>query len=407
MVNPSDDGSKPKGFAGLNSLVSDVEIDVPASTSPQATTVATNAEATSDVESGSTNGQQDAPTSPAEEPPRSEGPSSSGSGARWAVGLALGIGAILLLANIDHKNGTSSDAPSSAPVVSAPSQDVWQNSRPESLVEEMPPVGQNLVLSVPQVRWCVYEKARMEMMKELATDDEEITAFNTYVSRYNARCAQFRYRQGVLATIEGELGQQGRRLQSEGAERILALRSSPKVPEKQDTASAQLRSPQPEAAPPPAKELPGASANPSAAAPATPMSSHEPSGDIEFVRSDFGLFSRPDSGKPAFEVSRRIPLQEGQGYGWFVELKTTKPKIKWREEMVVPSPPATWGIQKSTAQHTISDDRRTLTTEREVVPNRGIIHNVWAVAAGDPKGPHVVRVYVEGKLVRTFEFETE
>lgn len=407
MATPPDDGSNPKGFAGLNSLVSDVEIDLSASTGPQASTVATRAEATSDVESGSTSGQQDVPTSPAEELPRSEGSSSSGSGTRWAVGLALGIGAILLLANIDHKNGTSSDSPSPAPVVSAPSQDVWQNSGLESLVEEMPPVGQNLVLSVPQVRWCVFEKARMEMMKELATDDEEITAFNTYVSRYNARCAQFRYRQGILATIEGELGQQGRRLQSEGAERILALRSSPKVPEKQDTASAQLRLPQPDAPSPPAKELPGASANTSAAAPATPMSSREPSGDIEVVRSDFGLFSRPDSGKPAFEASRRVPLQEGQGYGWFVELKTTKPKIKWREEMVVPSPPATWGIQNSTAQHTISDDRRTLTTEREVVPNRGIIHNVWAVAAGDPKGPHVVRVYVEGKLVRTFEFETE
>lgn len=407
MATPPDDGSKPTGFAGLNSLVSDVEIDLPASTSPQASTVASKTESTSDVESASISGHQDAPTSPAEELPRSEGPSSSGSGARWAVGLALGIGAILLLANIDHKNGTSSDSPSPAPVVSAPIQDVLQNSGLESLVEEMPPVGQNLVLSVPQVRWCVYEKARMEMMKELATDDEQITAFNTHVSRYNARCAQFRYRQGILATIEGELRQQGRRLQSEGAERILALRSSLKVPEKQDTASAQLRLPQPDAASQPAKELPGVSANPGAVAPPAPASSREPIGDIEVVRSDFGLFSRPDSGKPAFEASRRVPLQEGQGYGWFVELKTTKPKIKWREEMVVPSPPATWGIQNSTAQHTISADRRTLTTEREVVPNRGIIHNVWGVAAGDPKGAHVVRVYVEGKLVRTFEFETE
>ena len=64
-------------------------------------------------------------------------------------------------------------------------------------------------------------------------------------------------------------------------------------------------------------------------------------------------------------------------------------------------------MQGSTAQHSVSDDGRTLTTEREVVPNRGIVHNMWAVAAGDPKGPHVVRVYIEGKLIRTFEFETE
>ena len=407
MATPPDDGSKPTGFAGLNSLVSDVESDLPAPTNHQASTVATNADATSGVESGKASGHQDVPISSTDEPPRSEGSSSSSSGARWAVGLALGIGAILLLANIDNKNSAPSSSPSPAPVVSAPSQDVSQNSGLESLVEEMPPVGQNLVLSVPQVRWCVYEKARMEMMKELATEGQEITAFNTYVSRYNARCAQFRYKQGILAAIEGELSQQGRRLQSEGAERILALRSSPGIPEKHDAASAQLRQPQPDAASQLTKELPGASANSGAVAPPSPASSSEPISDIEVVRSDFGLFSRPDSGKPAFEASRRVPLQEGQGYGWFVELKTTKPKIKWREEMVVPSPPATWGIQNSTAQHTISDDRRTLTTEREVVPNRGIIHNVWGVAAGDPKGHHVVRVYVEGKLVRTFEFETE
>lgn len=32
---------------------------------------------------------------------------------------------------------------------------------------------------------------------------------------------------------------------------------------------------------------------------------------------------------------------------------------------------------------------------------------MWSVAPGDPKGPHVVWVYIEGKLVRTFESETE
>jgi hypothetical protein len=247
----------------------------------------------------------------------------------------------------------------------------------------------------------------MEMMKDLATEEDEITAINTYVSRYNARCAKFRYRQGMLAAIEGELGQQGRRLQAEGAERILSLRSSPRVPEIKESASDRRQPPQQDAASEFEKDAPAPFAKPDALAPPTAAIDTDSVSDIEVVRSDFGLFSRPDSGKPPFQASRRVPLQEGQGYGWYIELKTTKPKIKWREEMVVPSPPATWGIQNSTAQHSISDDRRTLTTEREVVPNRGLIYNVWGVAAGDPKGPHVVRVYVEGKLVRTFEFETE
>lgn len=407
MASSPDDGSKPTGFAGLNSLVSDVDSDLPASTDHQGTPKDTNARADSDTEGERLNGTQVSSTSSAEEQRRSVGPSSNGVGARWAIGLALGVGIILVLANIDNKSSSPSYPRSPAPYPEAPRQEIAQDQALASLSEEMPPEGQNLVLNAPQVRWCVYEKARMEMMKELATDDREISAFNTFVARYNARCAAFRYRQGTLAAIEGELSQQGRKLQSEGAERILSLRSSPGIPDKQDSASRQLLAPQPDAAPPLAREMPGASTNSASVLPPAPTNNNESISDVEIVRSDFGLFNRPDSGKPAFESSRRVPLKEDQGYGWFVELKTTRPKIKWREEMVVPSPPATWGIQNSTAQHTISDDRRTLTTEREVAPNRGIIHNVWGVAAGDPKGSHVVRVYVEGKLVRTFEFETE
>lgn len=407
MATSPDEGSKPTGFAGLNSLVSDVKIDLPASIDHRATPVDTNASADSNPEGERTTGTQAPSTASTEEQPRSVGPSSNGGGVRWAIGLALGVGIILVLANIDNKSSSPSYPRSPAPYPEAPNQEIAQGQELASLSEEMPPEGQNLVLNAPQVRWCVYEKARLEMMKELATDDKEISAFNTFVSRYNARCAAFRYRQGTLAAIEGELSQQGRKLQSEGAERILSLRSSPEIPDKQDFSSRKLLAPQQDAAPPLAREVPGASTNSASVLPPAATSNNESISDIEIVRSDFGLFNRPDSGKPAFEASRRVPLKEDQGYGWFVELKTTRPKIKWREEMVVPSPPATWGIQNSTAQHTISDDRRTLTTEREVAPNRGIIHNVWGVAAGDPKGSHVVRVYVEGKLVRTFEFETE
>lgn len=130
--------------------------------------------------------------------------------------------------------------------------------------------------------------------------------------------------------------------------------------------------------------------------------------DVEIVRSDFGLFGSIPSGDPAFQASRRVPLNEGQGYGWFIELKTSKPKIKWREEFVMPVPPATMEAQGSTVKYSLSEDGLTVTTEQEeVVPDSGLIYNVWGVAAGDPKGHHIIRVYVEDKLVRTFEFETE
>jgi hypothetical protein len=44
-------------------------------------------------------------------------------------------------------------------------------------------------------------------------------------------------------------------------------------------------------------------------------------------------------------------------------------------------------------------------TEREVAPDQGLIFNTWSVAAGDPAGKYVIRVFVEGALAKTFEFE--
>lgn len=412
MTTPQDDGSKPTGFAGLDSLVSNVESDVAKPSSAPTH----DAQPEEDKRALPEREGKAVLTPPSQEPSRTEGAATSGAGGRWAVAVIAGVGAIILFANIDRKSDVPAYSPADAPVASAPSQSISPSAGPSSSVEEMPPVGEDLVLNGPQIRWCVFEKARLETMKDLMSADQEVSAFNTYVGKYNERCARFQYGQEVLDGIEQELNQEGRRLQSEGAERILSLRSSPRVPETRKSATEQTqRAPRQETASEFTKDepgkaaaiLPAPSAKPVVVAPPIAATERDSLSDIEIVRSDFGLFSPPNSGKPSFQVSRRVPLQEGQGYGWYVELKTTKPRIKWREELVVPTPPATWGIQGSTAQHSISDDRRTLTTEREVAPNRGLIYNMWAVAAGDPKGPHIVRVYVEEKLVRTFEFETE
>jgi len=86
--------------------------------------------------------------------------------------------------------------------------------------EEMPLVGENQVLNEPQVRWCVFEKARIEMMRFMLTTDQEVVGtFNTYATRHNKRCNRFQYQQGILAIIERELLFAGKRLQSEGAKR--------------------------------------------------------------------------------------------------------------------------------------------------------------------------------------------
>ena len=107
-------------------------------------------------------------------------------------------------------------------------------------------------------------------------------------------------------------------------------------------------------------------------------SERESISDVEIVRSDFGLFGSIPSGDPAFQASRRVPLKEGQLYGWFIKLKTSKPKIKWREEIVFPDSPATMEAQGSTVKYLLSEDELTVTIEQEeVVPDSGLISSRW------------------------------
>ena len=35
----------------------------------------------------------------------------------------------------------------------------------------------------------------------------------------------------------------------------------------------------------------------------------------------------------------------------------------------------------------------------------GMIQHAWSVANGDPAGDYEIRLFIEGKLVRTFKFE--
>ena len=103
--------------------------------------------------------------------------------------------------------------------------------------EEMPPVGINQALNDPQVRWCIFEEARLEMMKMMAmTDDERADLkeetdikeyaeragiLKKYTAKYDERCTGFNTKQGNLDRIEQELLFEGKSLQAEGAGRMM------------------------------------------------------------------------------------------------------------------------------------------------------------------------------------------
>lgn len=88
----------------------------------------------------------------------------------------------------------------------------------ESYAEEIPPIGTGLLLNRAQITYCRAEKIRIEAMK-LAVDNYDagqVDTFNTRVHDYNNRCGDFRYKKGVLESVEATVEANRFQLEEEG-----------------------------------------------------------------------------------------------------------------------------------------------------------------------------------------------
>jgi hypothetical protein len=104
---------------------------------------------------------------------------------------------------------TTQPAPStSPPPVPAP---------PAAALEEMPAIGYDRVLSKNEVRYCVFQGERLDLLRELTGTNTEVDLFNALVRDFNERCSSFRYRQGVLQSVERELPGQRTALRRDAA----------------------------------------------------------------------------------------------------------------------------------------------------------------------------------------------
>ncbi|KAF0812686.1 hypothetical protein IGB42_02978 [Andreprevotia sp. IGB-42] len=129
-------------------------------------------------------------------------------------------------------------------------------------------------------------------------------------------------------------------------------------------------------------------------------------GGVQIVAASFGLIDNPDAHLPGFTVTNVVPLKPDQAYGWMIQLRTQKQTVRWREEFTLPAPPANWGVDEILGKRTISGGGTTSVLERTVVPGKnGVISNMWSVLPGDPPGRYRIRVLVEDKVLRTFEFD--
>ncbi len=218
------DGSK--GFAGLSSLVSDVDATVSeADRNPKALPHAADREATRTTESQTSSPSSE--PSPAYQPPPQ--PSGGGSTGKWIAGIAVVVGLIWLASLSDKRTPSTSptytpapesqSAPSTTPAWQPPSPAVQQSNRP---TEEPPPVGNGLSLSMPQLRYCTAENIRLDAAKVVISSysDTDIDRFNALVADYNSRCGQFRYRRGTLESAQSEVEQHRSEIEVEGRARF-------------------------------------------------------------------------------------------------------------------------------------------------------------------------------------------
>lgn len=206
MADSGSNGKKGKGFAGLDSMVSDVSADVnkaAKSAPPKAPLL-------------------EPPPTPPEPPPPPERPTQpssggsaqpSGSGKSGLSGLGwVIVGVVVLVIWIANSgSGNKSQPPQSyspPPSYSAPPPAAVPSPPPAPISDtQMPPVGRNNVLSVPQIRYCKREQIRIEAIESVINNayDHEVNRFNAMVGDYNSRCGEFRYRRGNVELVEREL----------------------------------------------------------------------------------------------------------------------------------------------------------------------------------------------------------
>lgn len=114
---------------------------------------------------------------------------------------------------------SSSTSVSSSPVVrSTPA--VPYTPPVEDYSEKRPQVGRNLRLSAAEVRYCVFEEARISKMEPLVVNNTQVATFNRFVEDYNSRCGSFQYTQGTLEFVRKQARERAAQLSAEARTRL-------------------------------------------------------------------------------------------------------------------------------------------------------------------------------------------
>lgn len=214
-----------KGFAGLSSLVSDVDTTPPPPAPKTESAGSTTSTGRPAAQTAQPQPQQPTQRQTYQEPPQ---PSSGSSGGKWLLGIAAVVGLLWLIGQSNKPTSSpataySPPAQSVAPSYSPPAQP----QAPSVPQESKPPVGQDLVFSMAQIRYCLAEDIRIEGAKAALNNysDSDVDRFNAMVADYNSRCSSFKYQtnnrgRNDLNSAQRDIEPYRSQLQAEGRSRF-------------------------------------------------------------------------------------------------------------------------------------------------------------------------------------------
>lgn len=157
-----------------------------------------------------------------------------------AVLLGVAIGLVVLGYVFKHNSSPTRSTGSYSPTYTppaAPSPSTSSGARASTPIptldlpiESKPAVGSGQSLSQNELRWCRYQKQRIDGARSAVqgSNDAAVRRFNDLVEDYNSRCGQYRYFKSDLDKVDAEVAGKTSSLRSEGAALVAPPRPPPK-----------------------------------------------------------------------------------------------------------------------------------------------------------------------------------
>jgi hypothetical protein len=192
MSGSDNQSETPKGFAGLGSLVSKIdagqaEVEKLPAKSRQPVAAAGGAGS----ERAAQSQPHPHPLQQTSEPVRSRQAAPNSSALKkWLLAAVCLGGVVWWLGENPGSSGTQTRPSVSSTTAAIP-------TRP---VEVRPPIGDDNVLSMSQLHYCLAEDIRLDGARSSLNNysGADVDRFNLMISDYNSRCGNFRYRTGDL-----------------------------------------------------------------------------------------------------------------------------------------------------------------------------------------------------------------